>query len=287
MKIAIAKSFNGLHNKYKKYFKQLGANPFLFNIDTIDWYNVEKTKKPNVYFWYADQKEERYNIILDKIYFIEKIIKKPVFPDSNMYFSFANKVRQYQIFKTLNLPTPKTFILTTKNDALRFIKKTKYPFIFKDPYGYDGLHVFKVDNEKQAIQKVKQIFSLGLKTGSSVCKDVFYTQEFIKTEKDLRLITIGKKAVCAYWRQGSSWKHNVHSSAQIKFDNIPKTVVDFCIRLSAKMNFHWMAYDFIVKPNNKFYLIEWSCNFGTKGADIQNINIRLEQSKHVIKILKK
>ena len=56
MKIAIAEAYNGLHNKYKDFLNQLGVDAFLFNIDGLNFFNIDKEKNPDAYFWYADQK---------------------------------------------------------------------------------------------------------------------------------------------------------------------------------------------------------------------------------------
>lgn len=286
LNLAMARSYNGLYKVYQKKFDDLGTNYFLFDIDRVDWFKVEK-KRPNAYFWYADQKEEKYYQIYDKIYFIENILRKPVLPDMNMYFSFADKVKQWQIFKSLNLPAIPTYIATEKNEALKLIDKIKYPFVLKDPYGYDGEHVFKIEDREQAAKYVDIIFSTGLQTQMSMCKNIFYAQKFVKTEKDLRVVTIGDKVVCAYWRVSEDWRHNIHHGAGVSTKNIPRQALNFCARISRQKKFHWMAYDLFVLPDGSINLVEWSCNFGCKGAKEQGIDIRQLQSKYMIDYFQK
>jgi glutathione synthase/RimK-type ligase-like ATP-grasp enzyme len=282
MKVAIAKAYNGLHLKYQKYFKSQNIKTVLFDIDCPDWIEVEKKHNPDFYFWYADQKEHEYSKILDKVLFIENIFQKKIFPSSKMYFFHGDKTKQYQLFKSLGLPHIPTNIFFKKELAQKFIDQTKYPFILKDPYGYNGLHLFQIKNKKEAQIKLNKIFDKGLLTGCSLCKDIFYTQKFITIEKDLRVITLGNKAISAYWRTSDHWKHNVHLGGQISFDDIPQKALDQCLGVSKKMKFDWMAYDLIIK-NDKIYFIELACNFGTKGADMANINVRQKQVDYIIK----
>ena len=69
MNIAIAKAYNGIHRDFNKYLKGLDVKTLYFNIDSSDWLKIE-SKKPDAYLWLADQKEERYREVYDKIYFI-------------------------------------------------------------------------------------------------------------------------------------------------------------------------------------------------------------------------
>jgi len=285
MKIAIAKAYNGIHKNFNKHLKSIGVDTLYFDIDKPEWYKINN-KKPDAYIWLADQKEEHYREIHDKIYFIEKILNKPVFPNMNMFFAEGDKKKQYYILDYLKIKMPNTFITHKKEQALNFIKKTNYPFILKDPYGYGGIHVFKIKNQNEAKKYIEKIFDKGLQTKFSLCKNIFYGQEFIKAEKDLRVITINKKAVCAYWRknENNKWKHNLEQGGKVYFNNIPQKALLLCEKISKKMNFHWMGYDLLMK-NDKPLLLEYSACIRTKGAEQGKYDIRKLQSIYIYNYL--
>jgi len=282
MKIAIGQAYNGIHKIFKKHLTALGADAFYFNIDHMNWFEVED-KDPDAYIWLADNKEERYRIIHDRVYFIENIFKKPIFPDMRMYFSEGDKVKQNQIFQCLNIPTAKTYIAAEKDKAVKIIHKIKYPFVLKDPYGYGGIHVFKIKNRQEAGEFVDKIFGAGLKTGCSLCQNIFYGQEFLPVEKDLRVITIGPKVFCAYWRIGQegNWKHNLEQGARVSFDNVPISAVKMCQDFSRKMRFHWMGYDLFVLRDGSVKMMEYSSTARVKGAEAWGYDVRREQMKYV------
>ena len=288
MQIAIGQSYNGIHKIFKKHLTALGANAFYFNIDRPDWRRVEE-KKPDAYIWLADNKEERYRLIHDRIYFIENILSRPVFPDMRMYFAEGDKVKQYQVFQYLNISTPRTYITTEKDQALKMIEKIKYPFVLKDPYGYGGIQVFKLENKQQAKEYIDQIFGAGLKTGCSLCQHIFYAQEFLPVEKDLRVITIGPKVFCAYWRigQGGNWKHNLEQGAKVSFDHIPAKALKLCQEFSRKMKFHWMGYDLLALNNGDVKMTEYSCTVRVKGAEQGGYDVRKAQMEYVYKSVRK
>ena len=286
MKIAIGQAYNGIHKVYKKHLRDLGADAFLFNIDKDDWYKVGE-KKVDAYIWHADSKEERYMEVLDKIYFIENVFNKPIFPDSKMYFAEGNKVRQYQIFESLGIAAPKTYVATDKGKALKIVEKIKYPCILKDPYGYGGIHVFKVENEKQAKTFVNKIFGKGLKTGCSLCRDILYVQEYVEADRDLRVIVIGGKVFCAYWRVGEDWKHNLEQGGEVDFKGVPKKALKMCEEFAKKMGWHWMGFDLMQDKNGKIKMIEYSCRTAVKGAESGGYDVRRAQMEYLINYFKK
>ena len=286
MTIAIAQAYNGIHKDFKKQLSKRGVKSFYFNIDSPDWLKVE-TKKPAAYIWLADQKEERYREIHDKIYFIENILAKPIFPDMNMYFAEGDKVKQWQVLNHLKIFMPKTYITDSKPKALSAVEKIRYPFVLKDPYGYGGIHVFKINSQRQAKRYISQIFGKGLKTDYSTCQNIFYAQEFIQADRDLRVITIGPKVYCAYWRIGKKWKHNLEQGGQVDFNNIPHRALKLCEKISKKMNFHWMGYDLLVDHKKNAKIIEYSSCVRVKGAGQGGYNVRQEQVKYIINYLRK
>jgi len=287
MKIGIAQAYNGEHRRYLRGAKELGAKAFLFDIDTPNW--VKNLKPADAYIWHADTKEEHYRIIHDRVYFFESVIKKPIFPDMNQYYAYNDKIKQSNIFKLLNVPTVKTYISYDKQKSLEVINKIKYPFILKDAHGYGGLHVHKIDNKKTAREYIEKIFGpKGLKHDLATMKDYFYAEEFVPIDKDMRVIVIGNRVACAYWRSSSGdWRHNIGLGGEARFDQIPKKALDFCLKFNKKMNFHWMAYDIFVLKNGKILMSEFACNFGIKAPTMVGYDIRKMQAEYIIKYLQK
>src|SRR6056297_1451080 len=283
MKIGIARAYNGEHRLYRRYAREMGAETFLFNIDTPNWIN--NLKNADVYIWHADSKEERYRIIHDRVYFIEQIIKKPIFPDMNMYFAYGDKIKENEIFNYFGLPTPKTYITYNREDALKISEKIKYTFVLKDAHVYGGWHVYKIKNREEADKYVNKIFSSrGLKHGQSIMKDYFLAQEMVEVDKDLRVIIIGDKVVCAYWRQAEAggWKHNINQGSKPNFKNIPRKALKLCLDFHKKLGFHWMSYDLFITSKGKVLMNEFSCNFGIKAPTEAGYEIRKKQIEYII-----
>ncbi len=286
MRIAIAQAYNGLHKKFSKILEDSGFKTCYFDIDNANWLENAKRTKADIFIWHADDKGVSRHLILDRVYFIEKYLKKRIFPDLNMYYSFNDKIKQYNILSHLKIPVVPTYISFNKEQALNKIKTSKYPIVIKDAYGFGGKGVLKVTNKKEAIGILEDAFK---KTKYEGMSNYIYIQKFLSgIDRDLRIITIGDKIATAYWRitKNGEWRANVGKGGEVSFNNIPKNVLKLCLSISKKMNYHWMSYDCFV-INGKIYVGEFSCNFGVKGPRAHGIDIREMQMKYLTKYLRK
>lgn len=282
MKIAIAHAYNGLHRTYRKYLNKMGFDTCYFEIDDANWLKHVRDTKADAFIWNADDKGANYHLILDRVYFIEKYLQKPMFPDHDMYFIFNDKIKQKNILDNLGISVLPTFITYQKQKALEYIKKAKYPFVLKDAHGFEGKAVFKIDSEKDAKDIIEKIFS---DKGYSTIKNHFYAQKFVHNlGRDLRIIVIGNKVAAAYWRisQPGNWKTNLGQGGDYSFENIPEEPKRICLEISKKMKYHWMAYDCLV-VKGKTYIGEFSPNFGVKGPRLHGIDIRRMQMEYIAK----
>jgi len=275
----------GRTEKYKKAIQKIGADFVLFENKDENW--IERIKKLDekcdCFYWHSINRGKFVREeVLDKVYFIDKYLKHKIFPDFNQYYVYDDKVKQFKLFKLHNVPTPKTFYTKDKNEALKFVNKTKYPFVLKDPHSAGGLGVFLIKNKKEAKKIVQDIFS---NSGYNSIYYQMYVQEFIADlDRSLRIITIGDKIYCAYWRiSPGEWKnHYVRGNDCLSQKNIPKSALKMSLDFSKRMKYHWMAYDVLVKYN-KNYIIEYTCNFGMSGAEELGYDPRGEMLKYVLK----
>ena len=283
--IAVGQAWFPAWKGYVKHLRKFGAEVIILDLYNPGWakrlYNVKD--KVDAYLWHSDTWGEDYRKILDRIYFIQKFIKKPVFPDLNMYYSYNDKLKQFEIFKYLKLPIIPTYCAFFEDRALKIAEKLSYPAVIKDCYGAIGEGVVKINTKKEMREKIKKVFSQPARKN---IKKYLYAQKFIPNmNKDLRVITIGNKIACAYWRVSDGWKHNICQGAKADFGNIPQKALDFCLKISKQQKFHWMSYDLFVLDNNRIKLIEWSCNFGVKGPLSNGIDIRKTQIEYILDYL--
>lgn len=276
--------------EYKRIFEENGLEVkelFLYGPDWITQLH-KQDKDVDFYFFHSDTMWHEYRQILDRIYYIENILKKKVYPDMNQYFSFNDKIKQNDLFNLYSLPHIETFITKEKEEAKEYAEKTKYPIIVKNAHGAGGEDVEKIENKEDAFDLIEKIFSdTGyVKSGFQIIKDYFYVQPFIKHEKDLRIITIGDRVETAYWRISDDWRKNISRGADFSFEDIPENAKKMCLEISKKLGFNWMAYD-ILMIDNEPKLLEWTCNFEAKAPLKMGINMTERIVKWVLNDIKK
>lgn len=286
MIVGLGKAWFPAWKKYRQEFKKRGIEVRTLDFFTPGWGSrlSKINSKIDFYFWHSDTWEEDYRQIHDRVYFIENIAKKPIFPDMNQYFSYNDKIKQKEMFDFLKVPQLNTVVCRDQKSAIAAVKKFKYPAVIKDAYSACGEGIFKINSKPEALSAVKKIFNRGYRG----IKGYLYLQEFVPgLEGDIRIITIGNKIAAAYWRRSKTdWRHNITMGAAAEFAGIPDKAKRLCLDISKKMKFHWMSYDIIIKKGRPI-ILEWSCNFGVKAPSAHGCNIRGLQAEYAINLMNK
>jgi len=176
-------------------------------------------------------------------------------PSLDSQFCNKSKENVTRFSRKYQLPIPKTDILYSRKKIEKFFDKTSYPRIIKKSYGpsnYGGYFVHKVDNSDDArnLLKTKKYYPL-------------YTQEFIKMKADIRVMLIGHKPVCAFWRRPpkGEWLTNTSQGGSMDYQDVPKEVLDLAVRTSKSANAEYWACDIAVSNDNSIYILETASAF--------------------------
>ncbi|WP_158969384.1 RimK family alpha-L-glutamate ligase [Paraglaciecola sp. L3A3] len=170
---------------------------------------------------------------------------------------FANKSKENvtQLCEKYNIPIPKTHIFYETNEADRFLKKTTYPKIIKKSYGpsnYGGYFVHKVDSYKEArsLLDTKKYYPV-------------YLQDFVPMAADIRVMLVGHKPVCAFWRRPpeGEWLTNTSQGGSMDYQDVPKEVLDLAVKVSKVANAEYWACDVAVGVDGKYRILECATAF--------------------------
>lgn len=101
---------------------------------------------------------------------IERELNIPVYPNSQMRFTWNDKIKQYYLFKAYNIKIPKTWIFWNYQVAKNWAKETNYPKVFKLAQGAGSSNVTLVNNTSEADVLIKRMFNEGIKTNSNLDK---------------------------------------------------------------------------------------------------------------------
>ena len=176
-------------------------------------------------------------------------------PSMDTQFSNKSKENVTRFAWKYNLPIPKTYIYYNHKKADKFLKKTDYPKIVKKSYGpsnYGGYFVHKVDNYKEA----KELFE-------ERKYHPVYFQDFVPMEADIRVMLIGHKPVCAFWRRApeGEWLTNTSQGGSMDYMDVPKSVLDLAVEVSKAAKAEYWACDVAYGKDGKVRILECATAF--------------------------
>lgn len=176
-------------------------------------------------------------------------------PSLDTQFSNKSKENVTRFCKKYDIPIPATNIFYDRKKANEFLKKTNYPKIIKKSYGpsnYGGYFVHKVDSFKEA----KNLLDSKKYTPA-------YVQDFIPMSADIRVMLIGHKPACAFWRRPpeGEWLTNTSQGGSMDYQNVPKEVLDLAVKVSKAANAEYWACDIAVGIDGKYRILECATAF--------------------------
>ena len=176
-------------------------------------------------------------------------------PSMDTQFSNKSKENVTRFAWKYDIPIPQTYIFYDMQKADNFIEETKYPKIIKKSYGpsnYGGYFVHKVDSKQEARNLLAQ------KKYSPA-----YFQDFVPMEADVRVMLIGHKPVCAFWRRPpeGEWLTNTSQGGSMDYMDVPKELLDLAVQVSKSANAEYWACDIAVGEDGKYRILECATAF--------------------------
>jgi competence ComEA-like helix-hairpin-helix protein len=180
-------------------------------------------------------------------------------PSIETQFSNKSKENVTLFCKKFDLSIPKTKIFYDKEKGYKYLKeKASYPQIIKRSYGpsnYGGYFVHKADNFKEAKKLLDE------KKYNPI-----YTQNAIdlKDSGDIRVMLIGHKPICAFWRYSgkNQWITNTSQGGSMSYDNVPMNALELAVKASKAAKAEYWACDIaICAKTGKAYILECATAF--------------------------
>ncbi|MEA1917333.1 MAG: helix-hairpin-helix domain-containing protein [Campylobacterota bacterium] len=176
-------------------------------------------------------------------------------PSLDTQFSNKSKENVTRFAWKYGHPIPKTYIYYNQKNALKFLKQCEYPKIVKKSYGpsnYGGYFVHKVDSYKEA----KELYA-------EKKYNPMYFQDFVPMEADIRVMLIGHKPVCAFWRRApeGEWLTNTSQGGSMDYMDVPKNVLDLAVKVSKASNAEYWACDIAYGKDGKVRILECATAF--------------------------
>ena len=176
-------------------------------------------------------------------------------PSLDTQFPNKSKENVTRLCEKYDIPIPPTHIFYDKTEAYRFLDQTTFPKIIKKSYGpsnYGGYFVHKVDTAAEA----KALFD-----AKGYCP--FYLQDFVPMAADIRVMLIGHRPVCAFWRRPADggWLTNTSQGGNMDYADVPEAVLDLSVRVSKATKAEYFACDVAVGKDGSLSILECATAF--------------------------
>ena len=193
----------------------------------------------------------------------------------------ADKYRTYLKLQEYGLTQPKTALIPSVEHKDIAIEKidTKYPIIMKTLAGSKGVGVLFVESERSYDSLVQLLHSQNPEIDLLI-------QEYIKTDKDIRVIILGGLIVAAMERKviEGDFRSNVSQGSKVASYKLSDLEIEQCLLASKAVNGVWTAVDFIPSEDPKTkppYILEVNHSPGTAGIEkASGKNIAKEVIQH-------
>ncbi|MFO7556379.1 MAG: RimK family alpha-L-glutamate ligase [Desulfobacterales bacterium] len=200
---------------------------------------------------------------------------KKTFPSYHTYKCVQDKIKQSALFNLLEIPHPRTRVFYGKRQRSDISNHFTFPFIAKIPRGSAmGRGVYLIRNQEDLFA----YFNL---------TNVAYIQEYVPSDRDIRVVVIGDEVVHAYWRIAppGDFRSNVAVGAIISFDPVPQNVLDLALDTARKCRWDDVGID-VVDNDGRPCVLEANMKYGKEGfrkAGIDYIKLmeRMIENGHI------
>ncbi|MHA1341614.1 MAG: ATP-grasp domain-containing protein [Promethearchaeota archaeon] len=279
-KIGIVKDINtNWWKRFEEILRRKGINYKLIEIERNDW----QTQIADIEFiiWRPNLSEPFLRQAREKIYILERILNKKVYPNQSTFWHYNNKNAQAYLANIYGIKMPKNFVSYSYEDVINYLKNCTYPIVSKAASGAGSKNVRLLKNYKEAYKEINYLYNKGFlnktkrkllyKLGLRKIKYDFQKyyvnyQEFVADNNcDFRITTIGNQYAFGFFRQNR--KNDFRASGSHKFDYNPSKhdliAIKYCLDISKGLNFDTMCYD-ILYSNGRIVLTEFSYIFEDK-----------------------
>ncbi|MEY4210507.1 MAG: hypothetical protein RLZ92_887 [Pseudomonadota bacterium] len=192
----------------------------------------------------------------------------PVFNNASAIERSVDKAMTSLLLKNAGLPTPMTWVLRNRDEALLIAEReldAGHFLISKPLFGSQG----------EGIRRLEKSTDLMWLTSS---RGIYYLQRFVECEgegyADIRVFVIGGRAVAAMRRRGISWLNNVARGASCEVISIDQSLAALAINAVEILNMDYAGVDIIKDAKGDYCVIEVNSVPAWKGLQsVCEINI--------------
>jgi ribosomal protein S6--L-glutamate ligase len=179
---------------------------------------------------------------------------KRTFPNYHTYKYVQDKIKQTALFNLLKVPHPRTRVFYGDYQKSKILEHFQFPFVAKVPRGSAlgrGIYLIRNESELAAYNRLSR---------------AAYIQQYLKIDRDLRVVLIRGRIIHAYWRiaRPGEFRTNVSQGATISFDNIPEEGLALAQNTARLCQLDDVGLD-ICFFNGRYCVLEANMKYGKEG----------------------
>jgi ribosomal protein S6--L-glutamate ligase len=181
-------------------------------------------------------------------------VGKPTFPSYHTYKCVQDKIKQTALFQLAGLPHPRTRVFYGQRQKAKIKEYFSYPCIAKAPRGSAmGRGVYLIDNDADLEAYTHD-------------RHVAYIQQYLPTDRDIRVVVVGSKVVHAYWRiaMAGEFRSNVARGGRISLAPVPEAAIALATRAARVCGWDDVGMD-ICCHEGQFTILEANMKYGREG----------------------
>lgn len=195
------------------------------------------------------------------------------FPSAQMLWLYDDKIRETFFLRQHGYPTPRTWVFFDESEARHFVRVARYPLVAKSHTGAGagGVELIATRATAEAMldriwrpetiwdkAAVKYYYQPRLRKGDVLlerrfryrdcCPRYIYLQEFVETEYDWRLTTLGRDLISVFVRRNRPGDFRASGSGlwdKVDERELPGEACDLALRISNRHGFSCMTFDFM------------------------------------------
>jgi len=155
-----------LHERWVTSCKAMNIEFDIINIFESNWLDNLTTKPYDCILLRPPGLIEKEKTLFDeRLYIISKILRLQTYPSYKEVIIYENKKILSDYLKAMDIPHPKTVVITNKKEAFSFLKTVSFPIVGKTSIGASGSGVSILRNKREAVKYINDGFSFkGVKT---------------------------------------------------------------------------------------------------------------------------
>lgn len=179
---------------------------------------------------------------------------KATFPSYHTYKFSQDKIKQTALFNLAGISHPRTRVFYGKRQKSKITQYFDLPVIAKTPRGSAlGRGVYLIRTPAELAQYCQT-------AGPA------YIQEYLRIQRDIRVVVIGNKVVHAYWRVAAPGEHrsNVAAGGRIDLSPVPEEALKLALHTAKVCRWDNVGID-ICEHQGRFFVLEGNMKYGFEG----------------------